>query len=91
LRCSAIVFLRVVVRPTLILLPLLTSAVRVNAHTVQTPIGVTQEVNRCLTVVRVAASRRRRTGSRATYDLHAAVTMRRSSSRRLEHGPPAAE
>jgi hypothetical protein len=72
-----IVFLRVVVRPTLILLPLITSAVRVNAHTVATPIGVTQEVNRCLTVVRVAASRRRKTGSASIPDLHAAVTQRR--------------
>ena len=45
-------------RTILILIPLTTSAVRLHAHSVQTPIGVTQELNRCLMIVRSATSRR---------------------------------
>ena len=45
-------------RTVLILIPLTTSAVRLHAHAVQTPIGVTQELNRCLKIVRSATSRR---------------------------------
>jgi hypothetical protein len=37
---------------------LVTSASRVHAHTTESPDAVTQEVNRCLNLVRVAASRR---------------------------------
>jgi hypothetical protein len=45
----------------LIFVPLLVvCAGRLHAQRGGTPQGVTQEVNRCLTVVRVAASRRRR-------------------------------
>jgi hypothetical protein len=50
---------RLVGRSALILLPLITGAARVHLHTVNTPLGVTQEVNRCLVAVRVATSRRR--------------------------------
>ena len=52
------VFLRFATRTALILIPLTTSAARLHAHTVQTPVGVTQEVNRCLIIVRSATSRR---------------------------------
>ena len=52
------VFLRFATRTALILIPLTTSAARLHAHTVQTPVSVTQEVNRCLLLVRSATSRR---------------------------------
>jgi hypothetical protein len=41
------------------LLPLALCAGRMHFQTPQTPGAVTQEVNRCLTMVRVAATRRR--------------------------------
>jgi hypothetical protein len=40
------------------MLPLAVSTGRLHAHTVATPGAVTQELNRCLTIVRVAATRR---------------------------------
>lgn len=40
------------------LMPLTTSAVRLHARSVDGPDAVTQEVTRCLRLVRVAASRR---------------------------------
>lgn len=49
---------RLVVRSALVLLPLLLCATRLHAQRA-TPQGVTQEVNRCLSLVRVASSRRR--------------------------------
>jgi hypothetical protein len=52
------VFLKLATRTALILIPLTTSAARLHAHAVQTPLGVTQEVNRCLFIVRTATSRR---------------------------------
>jgi len=52
------VFLRFATRTALILIPLTTSAARLHAHTVQTPVSVTQELNRCLLLVRSATSRR---------------------------------
>ena len=52
------VFIRFATRTALILIPLTTSAARLHAHTLQTPVGVTQEVNRCLLLVRSATSRR---------------------------------
>ena len=45
-------------RAALTLMLLVTSASRVHAHTIEAPDAVTQEVNRCLNLVRVAASRR---------------------------------
>jgi len=42
----------------LILLPLTTTAARLHAHRVDAPDLATQEVNRCLRLVKIAASRR---------------------------------
>jgi hypothetical protein len=47
-----------VLRGALLLLPVLTSSARLHAHSVDTPLAVTQELNPCLTIVRVAATRR---------------------------------
>ena len=52
------VFFKAATRTTLILIPLFTSAARLHAHSAQTPLAVTQELNRCLMMVRTAASRR---------------------------------
>jgi hypothetical protein len=40
------------------IIPLVICASRVHGHAVETPGALTQEVNRCLTMVRIAASRR---------------------------------
>lgn len=40
------------------MLPLVVSAGRVHAHTVASPCALTQEMNRCLMMVRIAATRR---------------------------------
>ena len=45
-------------RVPLIILLLVTSAARIHARTVSAPDTLTQEVNRCLRLVRIAASRR---------------------------------
>jgi hypothetical protein len=45
-------------RVMLMLLPLMASTARLHAHNADTPIAVTQELNRCLTMVRIAATRR---------------------------------
>jgi hypothetical protein len=45
-------------RVMLMLLPLVASTARLHAHNADTPIAVTQELNRCLTMVRIAATRR---------------------------------
>jgi hypothetical protein len=45
-------------RAFLILIPLVICASRVHGHAAATPGAVTQEVNRCLTMVRIAATRR---------------------------------
>jgi len=42
----------------LILLPLTTTATRLHAHRCEAPDLATQEVNRCLNLVKIAASRR---------------------------------
>jgi hypothetical protein len=52
------VFFKAATRTTLILIPLFTSAARLHAHAIETPLAVTQELNRCLMMVRTAASRR---------------------------------
>lgn len=49
---------RAAARTTLILIPLISSAARLHAHSIQTPLAVTQELNRCLLMVRTGASRR---------------------------------
>jgi hypothetical protein len=46
-------------RSALVLIPLLLCANRIHAQRTANMQGTTQEVNRCLTMVRVAASRRR--------------------------------
>jgi hypothetical protein len=48
-----------IARFALVLLPLLVCAGRIHAHRSGGMDGMTREVNRCLTVVRVAATRRR--------------------------------
>lgn len=53
------------IRIALVLLPLAVSTSRLHAHTVSTPAAATQEINRCLTIVRVAASRRTAPAQRA--------------------------
>jgi hypothetical protein len=45
-------------RAVLMLMPLVASTARLHAHNAETPIAVTQELNRCLTMVRIAATRR---------------------------------
>ena len=45
-------------RVMLMLLPLMASTARLHAHNADTPIALTQELNRCLTMVRIAATRR---------------------------------
>jgi hypothetical protein len=61
-------------RSALVLLPLLVCAGRLHAQRSANPQRVTQEVNRCLTVVRVAASRRRT--DRCTVTEKAALASR---------------
>jgi hypothetical protein len=60
------VLFKAATRTTLILIPLFTSAARLHAHAIETPLAVTQELNRCLMMVRTAASRRG-----AQHDKHA--------------------
>lgn len=45
-------------RAFLMLIPLVICFGRLHVHAVETPGAVTQEVNRCLTMVRIAATRR---------------------------------
>jgi hypothetical protein len=45
-------------RAVLIVLPLMTTATRLHAHIFDAPDLATQEVNRCLKLVHIAASRR---------------------------------
>jgi hypothetical protein len=50
--------LRAAARLALILLPLTTTATRLHAHRVDAPDLATQEVNRCLNLIKIAASKR---------------------------------
>jgi hypothetical protein len=52
------VVLNAITRAALIVLPLTVVAARLHARVVQPPISTTQEVNRCLMLVRTASSRR---------------------------------
>jgi hypothetical protein len=45
-------------RAFLMIIPLVICVSRLHVHAVETPGAVTQEVNRCLTMVRIAATRR---------------------------------
>jgi hypothetical protein len=49
---------RAAARLVLILLPLTTTASRLHAHHVDAPDLATQEVNRCLNLIKIAASKR---------------------------------
>jgi hypothetical protein len=42
----------------LIMVPVVTTAARIHAHVVDAPDAITQELNQCLRLVKVAASRR---------------------------------
>lgn len=46
------------VRAALMMVPLVSCAARIHAHVLDAPDMLTQDVNRCLSLVRVAASRR---------------------------------
>jgi hypothetical protein len=70
-------------RCVLVVLPLLLCAGRLHATRSRTPAGLTQEVNRCLTLVRVASSRRR--GERGQTD------RRRPGAADVQSAPPARE
>jgi hypothetical protein len=45
-------------RAVLMMMPIVTCAARIHAHIVDAPEAITQEVNQCLRLVNVAASRR---------------------------------
>jgi hypothetical protein len=47
-----------VARVILMIAPIVTCAARIHAHVVDAPDAITQEVNQCLRLVNVAASRR---------------------------------
>jgi hypothetical protein len=47
-----------VARVLLMMMPVVTCAARIHAHVVDAPDAITQEVNQCLRLVNVAASRR---------------------------------
>jgi hypothetical protein len=47
-----------VARVILIIVPIVTAAARIHAHVVEAPDAITQELNRCLRLVNIAASRR---------------------------------
>jgi hypothetical protein len=55
-------------RSALVLIPLLLCASRIHSQRAASMQGMTQEVNRCLTLVRVAASRRREGKSNQDLD-----------------------
>jgi len=65
--------LRSIARVALMIVPVVTCAARIHTHTVDAPDAMTQEVNRCLRLVRVAASRRQTpaTSTRPRLDRHA--------------------
>ncbi len=72
--------LRVWTRSALVLLPLLVLAGRLHAQRTASPQGMTQELNRCLTIVRVAASRRRGEASGRETILRRAASGRTPSA-----------
>jgi hypothetical protein len=59
-------------RAVVMLVPLVGSTARLHAHSADTPIAVTQELNRCLTMVRIAATRR--TASQGAESISARTT-----------------
>jgi hypothetical protein len=63
-------------RSALVLIPLLLCAGRLHAQRARSPEGVTQEVNRCLTLVRVATSRRKGERDRTGVERPGAANVR---------------
>ncbi|PYR88114.1 MAG: hypothetical protein DMF84_29445 [Acidobacteria bacterium] len=57
-------------RAFLMIIPLVICVSRVHGHGVATPGALTQEVNRCLTMVRIAATRRSPTKAVTLYTAH---------------------
>jgi hypothetical protein len=55
---STVRVLRWLARVVLIMVPIVTCAVRIHGHVVEAPDAITQELNQCLRLVNVAASRR---------------------------------
>jgi hypothetical protein len=72
--------LKVITRCALVLLPLLLCAGRLQAQRSRAPQNVTQEVNRCLAMVRVAASRRRTERRGSVRDVPDAPVARRPAA-----------
>jgi hypothetical protein len=59
LACASTVrVVRRLAQVTLMLVPIVTCAARIHAHVVDAPDTITQELNQCLRLVNVAASRR---------------------------------
>ena len=56
--CRRFVVLNALTRTALIVLPLTIVAARLHGPIAQGPVGVTQDLNRCLLLVRTAATRR---------------------------------
>jgi hypothetical protein len=69
-------------RAFLIFIPLVICASRVHGHAVATPGALTQEVNRCLTLVRIAATRRSPTKVATRYATRAGYSW---EPRRITH------
>ena len=61
------------------------SAGRVHTHTVAGPCALTQEFNRCLMMVRVAATRRGATPQKATARSTAAIKLRPPKPEPIHH------
>jgi hypothetical protein len=74
-------------RSALVLIPLLLCAGRIHSQRNGSVQGVTQEVNRCLTIVRVAASRRRDRKGRQSVERFGAAGVATDGSSQLL--PPA--
>ena len=73
-------------RSALVLIPLLLCANRIHSQRTANLQGTTQEVNRCLTMVRVAASRRR--NRKDTTDLERFKSAGVAADGRSEGSPP---
>jgi hypothetical protein len=71
---------KVITRCALVLLPLLLCAGRLQAQRSRGPHNMTQEVNRCLSIVRVAASRRKTERRGTVKDVPEAPIVRRPAA-----------
>jgi hypothetical protein len=90
LALSSGVSFRAPLRAALILLPLVTTATTIHAHRLA-PDLATQEMNRCLKLVRIAASRRKSksggSGANTAHRARASVVKRPPRSRRSPRAP----